>query len=138
MSGENSLLAYTREGLNGKRSACYVTKHNDLSAGIPDLSVTVRATGTNTWIELKATAQWPVKAHTRVFWDHFTEEQALFLRRRGGWLFVRVSRNYFLFTGDVAWELWERKGFTRAEMFAQAHRVWAKYVDWQEFAEAIT
>lgn len=136
-AGEGSLHSYVRNGLSLLRSKCHVTKHNDLTPGIPDLSICT-PNGHNTWMELKATKDWPARAETKLWWDHYTEHQALFLRQRHGWLFVRVARNYFLFDGERAWDLWTVGGYTRAEMFAHALKVWPASVDWEELVEIIS
>lgn len=133
---EETLVGYTRIGLK-RRNECYVTKHNDLTDGIPDLSVTLRKWGINTWIELKATDAWPAKTATRIWWDHYTEQQALFLRQRMGWLFVRVGKTYALFTGEAAWRMWKDKGWAKMEFLLEAHRVWHNGVVWSEFIDAI-
>jgi hypothetical protein len=137
MSGENYLQRYTIEGLTKRFSACFVTKHNDITPGVPDLSVFVKLTEKNTWIELKAKPQFPQNLEKPVHFDHYTEHQALFLRQRKGWLFIRVKRIYFLFNSEQAWRFWESGGFTKAAMSENATVVWHGAVNWKEFVETI-
>lgn len=137
MTGENYFKDYVVKGLTKRFSACFVTKHNDLNPGVPDLSVFVKETQKNTWMELKAESQFPQRARTRLKLYCYTEEQALFLRQRKGWLFARVKRNYFLFNADQAWACWVEGGFTKAEFSARATAVWHGAVNWRELASII-
>lgn len=131
---ESSLVDYVKRGL--KRKA-FVTKHCDISPGIPDLSIYFPKADVFRWVETKASAQWPVRAETRIWWDHYTEQQALWLYQRRGFLFVRVSKSYALFDGKTAWEMWEARGFTKRVFVDSARKVWFGNVSWLEFAEEL-
>jgi len=131
---ENSLTDYAAKGLRGMAE---VMKHNDLSPGVPDLSVCVRGGGCTRWVEAKAARAWPARAATPLRFPHYTELQALFLRRRGGFLFVRVGKTYLLYRAPEAWALWEAGGWARAEMLENAARVWHGGVRWREFLEEL-
>lgn len=133
---EKTFEAYFRTGMKGREGA-YVTKHHDTTEGIADFSVHLRKWGLNTWVELKVVTGWPHNEKIKIWWDHYTEHQALFLRQRDGWLFVRVNRSYFLFSAATAWRMWEAKGFTRNEFLTECHRVWHSNVIWLEFIDAI-
>lgn len=131
---EKTLETYFRNGLF-KRADLW--KHNDVGVGIADFSAYFRASRVTRWIELKAAERWPVKGETRVWWEHYTEHQMLFLRARRGWLFVRIGKDYFLFDWIVAAELWAARGFTRSEMYSRATKWWVRSVAWREFERVV-
>lgn len=137
MSGENYFQDYVIAGLTRKFSACFVHKHRDVAEGVPDLSIHVKESGVNTWIELKAVADFPKRPTSRLKVDHYTESQALFLRQRKGWLFIRVRKIYYLFNGEQAWDFWKRGGFTKEEMGGNATAVWYSSVNFKELVEII-
>jgi hypothetical protein len=130
---EVTAVDYVLKGL--RKLGAHCVKHNDIAVGIADVSACLN--GVTAWIELKATERWPVRPETRVWWDHYTEEQALFLRKRKGWLLVRVGREYFLFDAPEAWSIWESRGYTRAEMAECCWRSWAGSIRWLELRKAL-
>ena len=131
---ETTFLGYVRSGLRG---FAYVQKHNDITEGVPDLSLCFKTNKRNVWMELKATARWPLKDETPVWWEHFTEQQAVWLWQREGWLFVRVWKTYALFTGAEAWRMWQAHGYKRETFLLNAYAVWHNRVKFFELAEAI-
>jgi hypothetical protein len=132
---EITAVGYLCKGLERVRKA-HCIKHNDLTVGIADVSAHVLHAGTQ-WIEVKATQEWPKREETRIWWPHFTEHQALFLRRREGWLFVRVERDYFLFSAAWSWELWMQKGFPQSRMREVARAHWARSVNFPELGRIL-
>ena len=131
---EETFLGLVREKL---RHSAYVHKHNDLTEGVSDLSVCFKANGRTVWVELKVKDKWPVKPGTRIWWDHYTEQQALWLRRRRGWLFVRVGKCYALFTGAEAWRMWEAHGYTNVEFLGNAHTTWFNACAWLDLIKVL-
>lgn len=125
---EVTAVDYVLKGL--RKLGAHCVKHNDINVGIADISVCLD--GKTAWIEMKARDRWPVLAETRVWWDHYTEEQALFLRRRRGWLLARVGREYFLFDAREAWSLWEARGYTRREMEECASHSWTRRINFPQ------
>jgi hypothetical protein len=113
----------------------HCVKHNDLTAGVADVSAALL--NVTRWIEVKEKGEWPARAKTLVHWDHYTELQALFLRRRGGFLFIRIARDYLLLESDAAWALWEQGGATRERLCAWAVARWERSVEWWELKGAI-
>ena len=132
---EETLIVYVRNGL---RKWAHVTKHNDgCTTGMSDLSIHFIGARGSVWMELKATHSWPTRPDTRVRWDHYTEEQAVWIRQRKGWLLARVGRSYLLFDALAALELWQANGWTKQQMFAGATLVWANCINWRQLAEVI-
>lgn len=137
---ESSIYDYVREGLQGK---AFVHKHNDLAPGVPDLSVHIHPEyvadkhGRTVWIEAKAASDWPAKEDTKLRFAHYTEHQALWLKRRGGWLLIRVRRNYYLLDGNAAWKFWIRDGMTKEHLGIHATQVWSGGIKFLEFLRVI-
>jgi len=133
---EISLVDYVRRGL---RRRALAVKHNDLMPGIADLSLHFPAAGRGgtRWVETKASVAWPARPGTRVWWPHYTEHQALFLRQRQGYLLARIGREYLLFDGDAAWAQWEARGWPREMFRARAQAHWAGRINWLEFEREI-
>jgi hypothetical protein len=136
---ENSFVTYCRKGLS---SYGEVQKHNDITEGISDLSIYLRDADKTVWMELKVIDSAPVKPTTKIFWEHYTEQQALWIRRRKGWLFVRVKwasarASYYLFTGAEAWAMWEAGGYPREKFIECAHSAWHNVVNWHELKRVI-
>lgn len=132
---EESMIGYVRKGL--KRRAL-VLKHNDINPGIADLSLYFPKWDLTRWVELKALPDWPTRAGTRIWWPHYTESQALFLRQRRGFLLVRCGRRtYALFSGGEAWAMWEARGWPKAEFLRRAARVWPGGIVWAEFEREV-
>jgi len=92
-----NLLVVTGNGIK-------LTRHEDRSAGIPDVSYLYK--GVAGWIEIKYTPSFPVRATTIVRLYHFKPEQRLFIDttlKNGGNAFIlwRIGKEIFLFSGEV-------------------------------------
>jgi hypothetical protein len=132
---EITAVGYFMNGLK-KEWGAHCIKHNDSTIGIPDISTHLLRHGTQ-WVEVKATMKWPARDATKLHWEHYTEEQALFLKRREGWLFVRVAREYFLFNAQEAWAMWECAGFNKQEFIARSIAHWKMKVDFKHLGAII-
>lgn len=132
---EETLHSYVREGV---KPFAEFAKHNDnCTVGVPDCSMFVRATERNVWVELKAKEDWPKREATKVWWDHFTEQQALWLRTRKGWLLMRIGRQYLLLDGGQAWDMWCARGWTQSELMHRARAVWNGRIPFNDFVKEI-
>lgn len=130
---EASYEAYLMAGL--KRLGGHVMKHNDISAGVPDVSACF---GFSTqWIEIKASSSWPKRPATPVRWPHYTELQAHFLRSRGGWLTARIGREYLLWDHERAWALWLAGGWPKERMIAESAYYAKNQVDFLKLRQII-
>src|SRR5579859_7604255 len=111
-------------------------KHADAyTPGVADLSGWIAPAG-NVFVELKATDDWPARAKTQVRFDaEFTEEQRWFCLERRGWVFVRVRREYLLFSHAAAFKLIDTPEGTQAALKAAAVQIWVGSVNWKEFAK---
>jgi hypothetical protein len=89
------------------------------------------------WIEVKSKSAYPVKASTRIWWQHYTEEQALFLRKRDGFLAVRVAKDYYLFDAVDAWMIFENKGIHESEMAERSVIWWRNKIDWDAMEQEL-
>ena len=130
---EVTAVDYVLDGL--RRLGAHCVKHNDINVGIADISACLE--GDTQWIEMKATERWPARPHTRIWWDHYTEQQALFLRKREGWLMVRVGRDYMLYEGREAWAIWEARGYTASMMKSRSVAFWPGKIPWIALRRAV-
>lgn len=90
-----------------------VTRHEDsVSSGIADVSFVIRdqveldSKGSHGWMELKYKSKKPVRRTTICRLDHFTDEQKIWLMKKGrtgGKTFVllQLERDYLLFDWKV-------------------------------------
>lgn len=132
---EDTLVSYVREGV---RPFAEFAKHNDgCTIGVPDVSLYIRKCDRNVWIELKAKDDWPARTSTKIWWDHYTEQQALWLRTRRGWLLMRVGKQYILLNGAMSWAMWTAKGWTKEQLYAHATAVWNARIPFEEFMREI-
>ena len=133
MSGEVALWRYVSTGMRGRWTA---QRHEDrYTAGIPDVSYALN--GVDGWLELKALERPGAAVSVGV-----TDEQALWLRRRGllggGRCFVlaRIAREHLLFRFDVANVLTCPQSLEGLRVMAEVR--WAGSIDFNQFAERLT
>lgn len=114
------------------------TRHEDkFASGIADVSFVCG--GSHGWMELKQIDKWPVRPGTTVRCKHYTDEQRIFLKRKGRaggntWLFVKIQRDYLL----IDWALAEQFGtLNKEETLQLASARWSNRVDWEELADII-
>jgi hypothetical protein len=132
---ESSLWSYLKKNMQGYGH--WVRIENSVGEGTPDVNACCNQNGftIDAWIELKSVRAWPKRASTAVKIPHFTSEQKQWLLDRyqaGGaaFLFVRIEREYFLFTAPVAYII---DTMTR-EQWQQCARVHCKNrMDWNLF-----
>lgn len=128
---EDTLVSYVREGV---KPFAEFAKHNDsCTVGVPDVSLYIRRRDRNVWLELKSKDDWPARASTKIWWDHYTEQQALWLRTRNGWLLMRIGKQYILLDARMSWLMWEARGWTREELIARAKCVWNLRIPFDDF-----
>lgn len=129
---ERTLVDYVLEGMRGRWEL--PVKHADgFTLGISDLSAWIAPAG-NVFIELKDAPHWPARGTTPLDVD-YTEEQHLFTRKRRGWVFLRVEREYFLFDHHHACVL--TGDFTERDVRTGASAKWERSVEWENFARLI-
>lgn len=99
---EAGLWGTMRQQMGANKYWREATRHEDLlSLGIADVSYVSRF-GNHGWIELKKINEWPKRESTIVRIDHYTDDQRMWLKRKGKaggftWLFLQIKRDYFLF-----------------------------------------
>lgn len=132
---EKSLWSTLRKNMRGYGH--WIRIENTVGKGTPDVNGCFKHNGmeVDAWIELKALEDWPVRATTPVRLPHFTSEQKQWLLDRalaGGraFLFVRVSREYFLFTAARAQTV---EQLTREQWMTTAHAYYKNRVQWEHF-----
>jgi len=132
---ETSLKTYLFAGMLGLWQ--HPVKHcESFTIGVPDVSAFMPQCGT-VWIELKDLPHWPKRPQTRVVVEPDPNRWALqrdFLEQRKGFLFLRVEREYLLFT----WQALFVVNQENAEGLRN-HAVcrWERRVNWQEFAACL-
>lgn len=132
---EDTFVAYLCGGL--RKAGFHVVKHNDINIGVPDISVYDPVSNQTRWIEVKSKQQYPAKDTTRIWWPHYTEEQALFLRKRNGILAVRIAKDYYMFDATNAWLIFENKGIHESEMAERSMIWWQNKIDWEAMEEEL-
>jgi len=115
------------------------TRHEDsLQKGIADVSF-VSLNGNHGWIELKKLPDWPVRDGTLVTIDHYTDDQRIWLRRKGragGFVFLllQVSRDYLLFD-------WKRAAgvgkLTKMNLFNICQNSWQGRMNYEELGQEL-
>ena len=110
---ETTFWHYLRERMLGHWEADRI--ENLCGSGTPDVTFTVPSK--HGWIELKYLENFPKRPTTKVKIACFTDQQKLWLTRRGRlagdcWLFVRVGKEMFLFSWDQVYSVEE---WTQAE-----------------------
>lgn len=130
---EKSLWTSLRKNMRGH----WVRIENSCAKGTPDVNGCFTHNGqrVEVWIELKALEDWPVRATTCIRLPHYTQEQRDWLLARaqaGGraFLFVRVAREYFLFTAARAQVV---EQLTRAQWYQAAYAQYNHRVQWDHF-----
>jgi len=95
-----------------------VSVENPACPGTPDVNFI------DGWVELKYSKNWPVKEETQVRIEHFTQQQRVWLMRRwhnqgACWLCLQVSKtkDWLVFTGEVACKKVGRPGVTRHDLY---------------------
>jgi hypothetical protein len=131
---ERSLVDYVLTGMQGHWTGG--TKHADAyTPGIADVSGYVKKRG-NVFIELKALHTWPSRPMTPVK-INLDALQREFLKERHGWLFLRVKRDYLLYSWDRAYVFDDSPGWPAHIMKAAANKTWKHKVDWKEFERCL-
>lgn len=129
--GEISLYSYMKGGMVGRWDL--PVKHADaFTEGIADVSAWIPPAG-NVFIELKDIDRWPPRGGAIKV--DLTEEQALFLRKRRGWVFFRVAREYLLISHENLSALDGTHG--KDIVVAAARIIWRRSVDWKRFTEIV-
>jgi len=129
-NSERALWVYLRENMKHRG---HFSRHEGLDPGTPDVSYGLR--GTHGWIELKLQQEWPKRDTTVLRLHHFTQWQKQWLKKRGRiagncWLFIRVDRDYMLFTWQTAQEI---GSMTKTGMMVSCSGRWHRSVNWTEF-----
>jgi len=132
---EDTFVGYLCTGF--RKAGYHVVKHNDINVGVPDISVYDPVSKQTRWIEVKSKQLYPAKPTTRIWWPHYTEEQALFLRKRDGLLAVRVEKDYYLFNASIAWHIFENKGILHEDMAQSSDIWWKNKIDWDAMDEVL-
>lgn len=119
-----------------QRPGTRFTRHEDRSAGILDVSYTIKVFQRDTlvlfdysvsgWLELKYSPRYPVKETSIIPLRHFKMAQKLFIWKEldcGGRAFIlwRIAKDIYLFRGDVANKLGSS---IRSELASCATKVW--------------
>jgi len=115
----------------------WIRLENAVDEGTPDVNGCFDSN--EVWIELKALHEWPKRASTPVRLNHFKDCQRQWLVNRwlsGGnaWLFVRVAREYFLFSAPVALKV---DTLTRQHWYDVSRAHYKTRIDWQHFRGAL-
>ncbi len=116
------------------------TRHEDkLSGGIADVSFVCG--GKHGWIELKHLDAWPKRSGTVVRCKHYTDEQRIFLKRKGRaggntWLFAKIGRDYLLFDWQQAQQVFVSELNTE-ETRMLAYAIWEGRMDWGELSDIL-
>jgi len=133
---ENSLWRKVRKNMAERWDEA--TRHEDkLNLGVCDVSFVCG--GKHGWMELKHLPKWPARPGTVVRCDHYTEDQRVFLKRKGKhaggvWLFVQIDRDHLLFDSDRA----QLFGTLNTEdTLRQANVVWRGKMDWDHLREIL-
>lgn len=136
---ESSLWSYIKRGTGS--TGHWVRIENRVESGTPDVNgcFTHDGKGVDAWIELKTRDSWPKRLTTPIKLPHFTDEQKKWLlarRRSGGrsFLFVRVGREYFLFSAVAAYTI---EQYSRPDWEARALAHYRNRVDWEHFRSTI-
>jgi len=115
------------------------TRHEDkLQRGIADVSM-VNNSGNHGWIELKKLGDWPKRESTIVRFPNYTDEQRLWLRRKGEaggntWLLAKVARDVLLFDYYAA----QSVGYmNKKEMLISATASWIGKMNYEELGEKL-
>lgn len=131
---EANMWATMRLQMGKNKHWLEATRHEDtLQLGIADVSF-VSTNRVHGWMELKQIDEWPKRESTILKIDHYTDDQRLWLKRKGKagghvWLFVKVGRDYLLFD----WEAAQRVGkLNKAALYDIAWKVWEKKMDWRD------
>ncbi|CAB4170140.1 hypothetical protein UFOVP1082_5 [uncultured Caudovirales phage] len=132
---EDTFVGYL--GLGFRKMGCHVVKHNDINIGIPDLSVFDQMTKQTKWLEVKNKQEYPAKETTKIWWPHYTEQQALFLRKRNGFLIARIARDYYMFDDVEAWAIFENKGLIKSDLMLKSKIWWRNKIDWTAMYEEL-
>ena len=108
---------------------------NLLGKGTPDVNCV------GCWVELKWLSAWPKRASTPVRLDHYTDEQRLWLKRRGEageptWLCLQVGQEWFLFRGKYSAQ--DVGKLTYSELVKTADYYWPKKPTPEQFVYALT
>lgn len=132
---ESSLWVYLQRGMTRHWHA---SRHEETTPGIPDVSYALNRTGAG-WIELKTLPDWPKKSKTAVAIKHLTPFQRRWMHERGQrgvpcWLFLRVDKEYLLFSWSVLPLIGKT---TRDELYTMSVARWKNRVDWDEFERAL-
>jgi len=107
---EAGLWTTMRQQMGANKYWREATRHEDsLQTGIADVSF-VSNNGFHGWMELKKLNEWPKRESTIVRIDHYTDDQRIWLARKGRaggytWLFLQVGRDYLLFNWKAAQEV---------------------------------
>lgn len=132
---ESSLWGTLRKNMRGYGH--WVRIENKVEKGTPDVNgcFNHNGKGVDVWIELKSLREWPVRATTCIRLPHFTKEQKQWLLDRaeaGGraFLFVRVEREYFLFSAARAQVV---EQLTREQWYKAARAHYTNRVTWDHF-----
>ena len=123
MENEKTLRKYIVDLLS---STGHIQRHEDKNeSGIPDLSYGIK--GTNGWIELKYKKTWPKKLTTPVKFDHFTNKQKTWLKKRGQegghcYVLIQIADTCLLYD----WQKINQIGkLTKNEMIKESIVFWA-------------
>lgn len=127
---ESGFWSYIEKGMKGRWDA---SRHEDLlGLGVPDVSF--GCGGQNGWIELKYLPKFPKRPATPVKIRHYTNEQKIWLRKRGKaggstWLFLRIEKEFLLFHWTKCREVGK---LPIGELREIARARWVNRIKWDE------
>ena len=133
---EKSIWAYIRVGMKGRwghamRHECMINK------GVADASYYHNGNG---WIELKEIKKLPARPTTGIKLGRWTDlHQRNFLKKRKGWLFIRVNypkRMYLIFHHSRL-PPDEKPYWTWTQLTANAHYIWTNRIDFETLADIL-
>jgi len=112
-----------------------ISVENPAYPGTPDVNYV------EGWVELKWLRDWPSKAETPVAFDHFTQQQKVWLikrsRARGRVsLLICCKKEWLLFSPEVAVKFVGRA--TRQELIGVAQRYWPAGLNEKELIDELT
>ena len=137
---ESGLWSTIKRNLDCGSPALHMTRiENSAGDGTPDVELCYL--GRCAWVELKHLEAFPVRPGTVVKITHYTDEQRLWLKQRGGaggraWLFIQVGKEYYIFD----WEEAQKVGvsMTAADWKFRCYQRWVGRFDWSEWLEIVT